>query len=109
MFEVRRTAEFAAWLAALADIKARAAILARIGRLALGKPGDVQLVGSGVSELRIDVGPGYRAYYVRVDRQVLLMLGGGNKASQARDIRRVIRMADALRTATKPVQPRRKK
>jgi putative addiction module killer protein len=109
MFEVRRTAEFSEWLGALADIKARAAILARILRLGRGNPGDVKSVGSGVSELRIDVGPGYRAYYMRVGQQVLLMLGGGDKSSQAQDIRRVTKMADALRTTAKPAQPRRSK
>ena len=109
MFEVRRTAEFSAWLAALADIKARAAILARLGRLGLGNPGDVKPVGAGVSELRIDIGPGYHAYYMRMGQQVLVMLGGGDKASQAQDIRRALKMADALRVGAKPAKPRKRK
>lgn len=109
MFEVRRTAEFSEWLGALGDIRGRAVILARIVRLGLGNPGDVKSVGSGVSELRIDVGPGYRAYYMRVGKQVLLMLGGGDKSSQAQDIRRVIKMAESLRSSAKPAQPRRRK
>ena len=109
MIEVRRTTEFSTWLDALTDAKARAAILTRLGRLALGNPGDVQPVGAGVSELRIDIGPGYRAYYMRAGQQVVLMLGGGDKATQAKDIARAIKMADALRGAAKPPRPRRKK
>ena len=97
MFGVQRTAEFSEWLDALTDSKARAAVITRLGRLALGNVGDVKPVGSGVSEMRIDIGPGYRAYYMRVDRQVLLMLGGGDKASQAQDISRALKMAAALR------------
>ena len=97
MFGVQRTAEFSEWLDALTDSKARAAVITRLGRLALGNAGDVKPVGSGVSEMRIDIGPGYRAYYMRVDRQVLLMLGGGDKASQAQDIGRALKMAAALR------------
>ena len=97
MFGVQRTAEFSEWLDALTDSKARAAVITRLGRLALGNAGDVKPVGSGVSEMRIDIGPGYRAYYMRVDRQVLLMLGGGDKASQAQEIGRALKMAAALR------------
>jgi putative addiction module killer protein len=62
MFEVQQTAEFSRWLVALADPNGRAAILTRLARLALGNPGDVKPVGSGVSELRVNIGPGYRAY-----------------------------------------------
>jgi putative addiction module killer protein len=62
MFEIQQTAEFSRWLAHLRDATGRAAILARLGRLALGNAGDAKPVGSGVSELRIDVGPGYRTY-----------------------------------------------
>ncbi len=71
MVEVRQTAGFSAWLAALKNVTARAVILMRLARLAIGNPGDVRPVGEGVSELRIDVGPGYRAYYVQVDLLVL--------------------------------------
>ena len=108
MFEVQRTAKFSAWLDALADTKARAAVVTRLGRLALGNAGDVKPVGSGVSEMRIDVGPGYRAYYMRVGQQVFLMLGGGDKASQSQDISRALEIAEALRAPAK-VEKRRKR
>jgi putative addiction module killer protein len=113
MVEVRQTADFSAWLAALNSVAARAAILVRLARLALGNPGDVRPVGEGVSELRIDVGPGYRAYYVQVGQFVLLMLAGGDKSTQARDIRRALTMARELklaaRTAAKSTKSRKLK
>jgi len=74
---------------------ARARIAARIDRLALGNPGDVKPVGGGVSELRIDYGPGYRVYYARTDRVVYLLLCGGTKATQDVDIKRAIEMTAA--------------
>jgi putative addiction module killer protein len=77
--------------------------------LALGNPGDVKPVGAGVSELRIDVGAGYRVYYMRFGEQIYLMLGGGDKSTQAKDIRRAIEMANALRTADSPTHPRKPK
>jgi len=109
MFEVRQTAEFSGWLAALADRSARAAILTRLGRLALGNPGDVRPVGAGVSELRIHIGPGYRLYYMRAGERVYLILGGGDKGSQEADIRRAIEMANALRATTRSKQARKRK
>ena len=109
MFEVHRTAKFSAWLDSLADTKARGAVITRLLRLALGNAGDVKPVGSGVSEMRIDIGPGYRAYYMRVDQQVLLMLGGGNKSSQSQDISRALKMAAALRAPAKAEKRRKKK
>jgi putative addiction module killer protein len=69
--------------------------------LSLGNPGDVRPVGEGVSELRIDVGPGYRAYYLRVEQLAVLMLAGGDKSSQDRDIRRALDMARDIRAAEK--------
>ena len=86
MIEVRQTAVFAKWLSGLRDRMARARIAVRIDRLALGNPGDVKPVGGGVSEMRIDYGPGYRVYFVRRGNVVVLLLSGGDKASQARDI-----------------------
>jgi putative addiction module killer protein len=65
MVEVRETEEFSDWLSALRDARAKAKVLVRIARLATGNPGDVQSVGKGVSELRIDYGPGYRVYYIQ--------------------------------------------
>ena len=79
----------------LSDSNARARIAARIDRLALGNPGDVKPVGGGVSELRIDYGPGYRVYYARTDRVVYLLLCGGTKATQDVDIKRAIEMTAA--------------
>jgi putative addiction module killer protein len=86
MLEIRETEEFSKWLAALRDVRARAKVLVRIDRLAHGNPGDVEPVGEGVSELRINYGPGYRVYYVQRGRRYILLLAGGDKRSQNRDI-----------------------
>lgn len=96
MFEIRKTDIFAHWLDCLRDINARARILARIERLACGNPGDVKPVGEGVSELRIDYGPGYRVYYKKQGREVIIMLAGGDKRSQASDIKAALRLARNL-------------
>jgi putative addiction module killer protein len=109
MFEVRQTAEFSRWLVALSDPVGRAAVLTRLGRLGLGNAGDAKSVGAGVSELRIDVGPGYRAYYMRVGEKVYLMLGGGDKSSQAKDIDRAISMAAELKSAAQAKKARKAK
>jgi len=91
--EVRRycssdgTDEFGTWLGSLADARAKAAILVRIARVGLGNLGDFKPVGNGVLELRIDHGPGYRLYCARVGQELILLLGGGDKRRQARDIR----------------------
>ncbi len=87
MIEVRRTSEFDAWLRGLRDREARARILVRIDRLQLGLAGDVKPVGYGVSELRIDHGPGYRIYFVKRGEQLVILLAGGDKRTQASDIR----------------------
>jgi putative addiction module killer protein len=96
MIEVRKTEVFANWLDALRDIRARARILVRIERLAAGNPGDVKPVGEGVSELRIDYGPGYRVYYKKHGRQVVVLLAGGDKRTQAKDIKTAMRLAQNL-------------
>jgi putative addiction module killer protein len=88
MIEVRETAEFTAWFAALDDTRARARIDIRIRRIVLGNFGDVKPIGQGLSELRIDSGPGYRVYFVRRGAEIVVLLGGGDKHSQDRDIRR---------------------
>ena len=93
MFDVRRTAEFIAWLIALRDVQARARVTKRIDRLAEGNFGDAKSVGDGVSELRFDFGPGYRIYYTMRGDVVVILLCGGDKASQARDIARAKIMA----------------
>lgn len=80
--EVWQSAVFARWLRGLRDQQARHRILARIRRLSLGNPGDVRSVGAGVSEMRIDYGPGYRVYFVSHGPAVLILLAGGDKRSQ---------------------------
>ena len=93
MLEVRQTDVFAAWIADLRDREARARIVVRIRRLSLGNPGDVKPVGSGVSEMRIDYGPGYRVYFVRRGDTVVVLLCGGDKRTQDRDIARARELA----------------
>ena len=92
MVEVRKTATFAEWLRGLRDLRAAARIQIRIDRLALGNPGDVRPVGEGVSELRIDYGPGYRIYILQ-RRAFALVLWGGDKSSQEVDIAKAKRLA----------------
>jgi putative addiction module killer protein len=94
--QVRKTDEFASWLDGLADSRARARVLVRIERLARGNPGDVKAVGASVSEMRIDYGPGYRVYFTRVGREVIVLLAGGDKRTQDADIKHAIRLARAL-------------
>jgi putative addiction module killer protein len=96
MFEIRKTETFVQWLDELRDIHARARVQARVERLAAGNPGDVRPVGEGVSELRIDYGPGYRVYYTMRGRTVLILLAGGDKRTQAADIKTALRLARNL-------------
>lgn len=93
MIEVRQTDVFADWFAGLRDREARARITVRIRRLSLGNPGDVKPVGGGVSEMRIDYGPGYRVYFVRRGDTVVVLLCGGDKRNQDRDIARAVELA----------------
>ena len=93
--QVLQTEAFERWFDNLRDRNARARILARIRRLQLGNPGDFRPVGKGVSEMRIDHGPGYRVYFVRRQDSVVLLVGG-NKNSQNRDIDRATKMAQRL-------------
>lgn len=97
MLQIRKTANFAEWLDDLRDLAGRARILARIQRLASGNPGDVKPVGDGVSELRIDVGPGYRVYFTRRGRDVVILLAGGDKSTQGADIKTALRLARNLK------------
>jgi putative addiction module killer protein len=83
--EIRETETFSDWLSALRDSQTKARIAARIRRLAFGNPGDVRPVGEGVSELRIHLGPGYRVYYVQRGTSLVILLCGGDKATQDRD------------------------
>ncbi len=96
MAEVRKTDHFAKWIDGLEDIRARARILVRIERLAAGNPGDVKPVGEGVSELRIDYGPGYRVYYKQRGRSAVVLLAGGEKRTQDKDIKTALRLAKNL-------------
>jgi putative addiction module killer protein len=86
MFVIRETERFSRWLENLRDAQARARIVRRVERLANGNLGDAKSVGGSVSELRIDYGPGYRVYFVRRGDLVFLLLCGGDKKSQSRDI-----------------------
>lgn len=96
MIEVRQTDHFARWFERLRDRQARARILVRVRRLSLGNPGDVRPVGEGVSELRIDYGPGYRVYFTARGETVVILLAGGDKRTQARDIRTALELARPL-------------
>ena len=86
MIEIRQTEVFARWINRLRDDRARTRIEARIYRLSLGNPGDVKPIGDGISELRIDYGPGYRVYFVKQGPVIVILLCGGDKRSQKRDI-----------------------
>ncbi|MDT7514836.1 type II toxin-antitoxin system RelE/ParE family toxin [Rhodoferax mekongensis] len=97
MLQIRKTDVYAAWIDGLSDVQGRARILVRIERLAAGNPGDVKPVGEGVSELRIDVGPGYRVYFTKRGREVVILLAGGDKSSQATDIKTALRLARNLK------------
>jgi putative addiction module killer protein len=93
MLVILKSKTFDTWFSKLRDRRARARIAVRIDRLALGNPGDVKPVGSGVSEMRIDYGPGYRVYYAQRGRVIVLC--GGTKRTQAADIRRAIEIAES--------------
>lgn len=93
MIEIRKTAIFIQWLDELRDIQARARVQIRIERLAAGNPGDVEPVGEGVSELRINSGPGYRVYFKQRGRELIIRPAGGDKGTQAKDIKTALRLA----------------
>ena len=96
VLEFRKTEVFAKWLDGLDDIRARARILVRIERLAAENPGDIRPVSEGVSEMRIDYGPGYRVYYKQMGRSLVILLAGGDKHTQAKDIKVALRLARNL-------------
>ena len=93
MKKMRPSSVFDKWLAKLRDPKAVSRILTRIKRLAEGNPGDVEPVGGGISEMRIDYGPGYRVYYKDTGKEIIILLCGGDKSSQSRDIIRAGKIA----------------
>jgi putative addiction module killer protein len=92
MVEVRETGVFSRWFKSLRDVKAQARIQTRINRLTIGLLGDVKFFG-GIGELRIDYGPGYRIYFVQRGNELIILLSGGDKGTQERDIKRAIDMA----------------
>jgi putative addiction module killer protein len=96
MIEIRKTVLFAQWLDGLRDLRARARVQVRIERLASGHVGDAKHVGEGVSELRIDYGPGYRVYFTKRGSAVVILLAGGDKRTQTTDIKTAIRLARNL-------------
>ena len=96
MFAVRKTETYASWLDSLRDARARARVLVRIERLAAGNPGDVRPVGEGVSKLRIAYGPGYRVYFKKKARTIIVLLAGGDKRSQSNDVQTALRLARNL-------------
>lgn len=96
MIEIRQTDMYAKWFDGLRDRAAQARINARVRRLSLGNPGDVKPVGKGVSELRIDYGPGYRIYFVQRGNTVIILLAGGDKRTQDRDIKTAMDLAQRV-------------
>jgi putative addiction module killer protein len=97
MLQMRKTDVYAAWIDGLRDVQGRARILVRVASLAMGNPGDVKPVGDGVSELRIDFGPGYRVYFVQQGLEIVILLAGGDKSSQAIDIKTALKLAKNLK------------
>ena len=93
MIEIRQTPEYEKWFASLKDRTARVRVDIRIRRLSLGNPGTVEPVGEGVSELKIDHGPGYRVYFVQHGNHYVLLLAGGDKSTQTRDIKNAKELA----------------
>lgn len=96
MPSIRQTNEYSLWFSKLRDKNARARILVRIRRLSLGNPGDVKSVGNGVSELRIDYGPGYRIYFVARGEELVVLLAGGDKSSQSKDVEKAKKLLAEL-------------
>jgi putative addiction module killer protein len=96
LIEVRQTERFRKWLTGLRDERARARILKRLDRAQAGNLGDVAPVGEGVSEMRIFYGPGYRVYFVQRDKELIVLLCGGDKSTQAADIEEAKAMAKEL-------------
>ncbi len=93
MFEIIKTETFERWLLGLKDRIARVRIQARIDRMVAGNPGDTKLLREGISEMRIDVGPGYRVYFMRRGPLIIVLLAGGDKSTQAVDIERAIQIS----------------
>jgi putative addiction module killer protein len=99
MVQIIRTEEYASWILSLRDDRAKAKIALRVDRLALGNPGDAKPVGGGLSELRIDYGPGYRVYYGKHGDSIILLLCGGTKNGQSRDIKKAKILFETWKTS----------
>ncbi|BAG04547.1 hypothetical protein MTo_01777 [Microcystis aeruginosa NIES-1211] len=96
MIEIRQTETYSQWFSNLRDHQAKARIDIRVRRLSMGNPGDVKPVGKGVSELRIDYGPGYRVYFIQRGETLIILLAGGDKQTQERDIKTALNLAQDL-------------
>ena len=96
MLHIRKTLVYAEWIDNLRELQGRARILMRVERLISGNPGDVKLVGGGVSELRIHFGPGYRVYFTQRGLDIVILLAGGDKSSQPKDIQTALQLANNL-------------
>jgi putative addiction module killer protein len=96
MKEIRRTGSFEKWFKNLKDTVGKALIIKRIDRLANGNPGDVKPIGGGCSEMRIDYGPGYRVYYKDTGNEIIVLLCGGGKAAQSKDIENAKKLAEGV-------------
>ena len=94
--EIQKTEAYSQWIDALRDVRGRAKILVRVERLAAGNSGDVKPVGEGVSELRIDFGPGYRVYFKKRGQEIIILLAGGDKSTQEKDIEKAKELARNL-------------
>ena len=97
LLTIRKTERFNKWLITLRDTQARAQVLARLARFEQGQAGDARSVGGGVLELRIHTGPGYRVYYTRIGARVVLLLAGGDKSTQSRDVSQAKALAASIR------------
>jgi putative addiction module killer protein len=97
VIEIRETSTFKKWFATLKDQNAKARIDVRIRRISLGNFGDVEPVGNGVSEIRVDYGPGYRVYFIKMGNIVVILLCGGDKSTQAKDIQKAHDLARSLK------------
>jgi putative addiction module killer protein len=93
---IHETEVFATWMSKLRDERAKAKIAARIDRLAQGNAGDVAPVGRGVSEMRLHFGPGYRVYFMQQHKEIVILLCGGDKSTQVRDIKRALELVASL-------------
>jgi len=96
VFQIRQTEVFAKWLVSLRDVRAKARVLARLDSVRLGNMGDAKSVGGGVSEMRIDVGARYRVYFTRRQRVIIILLCGGDKSTQSKDVANAKRIVQEI-------------